>query len=603
LAEFPVINDRTRLFSAGHQEEAIVLSQSRIFSLGLICSVLIASSDAAVNVRLGSGGFRTFLGASTADPQAPSVGGMLRQPLPTASGTEVLNGSSKSRVNLTDPGNETYANAASGGTLKGNSRSAPSLAAAQGIVVVNPSAYQTPYSPFPEHFAVNSPSNTGHAISSADAPLDEFTTTTGASCLWFGFPAVSGGKLSVKLKMDYSSSGARQLPSFNSFKLSYSLDGGNSWTDAVSRSAFTGSQSGAFTLDLPISQDLTQVQVRDILTAGATIESFASATATISNIRIEVDTVNCIANVPGDRWKGEYYSNQTLSGSPAMVRDDGTSFLNLDFGGASPSLACGLGVDNFSARWTRTVNFASGTHRFTVTGDDGVRLYVGGQLVINEWSIHPVTTYTANVALNAGTHEVKLEYFENDGGAVASLSWADVTSCFANVHVERWKGEYYNNDSLAGAPWMVRDDGAGFLNFDFGVGSPGASCGVGADNFSARWTRRVNFGSGVYRFSVTGDDGVRLYVDGQLKIDKWFVQGATTYTTDVSLPAGNHEVKLEYFESGGPGVAFLSWTLVSGLSCLPDVMIGNAPRTDGRERIATAPVSDTPKRCGQKSSD
>src|SRR5262249_36956167 len=128
-------------------------------------------------------------------------------------------------------------------------------------------------------------------------------------------------------------------------------------------------------------------------------------------------------------------------------------------------------------------------------------------------------------------------------------------------------------------------------------------CGLGADNFSARWTRTVNLGSGIYRFSVTGDDGVRFYVDGQLKIDKWFSQGATTYTADVALNAGNHVMKREYFESGGPGVAFLSWTLVSGLSCLPDVIIGNAPRTDGGGSITTTPVSGTPKRCGQKSSD
>jgi hypothetical protein len=116
---------------------------------------------------------------------------------------------------------------------------------------------------------------------------------------------------------------------------------------------------------------------------------------------------------------------------------------------------------------------------------------------------------------------------------------------------------------------MVRDDGAGFLNFDFGLGSPSAACGVNADNFSARWTRTVNFAAGVYRFSVTGDDGVRLYVGGQLKIDKWFAQGATTYTANVSLSAGNHEVKLEYFEGGGPGIALLSWTRVPGANCLP----------------------------------
>ena len=155
---------------------------------------------------------------------------------------------------------------------------------------------------------------------------------------------------------------------------------------------------------------------------------------------------------------------------------------------------------------------------------------------------------------------------------------------------------------------MVRNDGAGFLNFDFGLGSPSAACGVNADNFSARWTRTVNFAAGTYRFSVTGDDGARLYVDGQIKIDKWFPQGATTYTVDVALSAGNHEVKLEYFESGGPGVAILSWANAdpTGVNCLPNVplpLISSVSQTGGRENIASTAPSQAPKRCGQKISD
>jgi hypothetical protein len=43
---------------------------------------------------------------------------------------------------------------------------------------------------------------------------------------------------------------------------------------------------------------------------------------------------------------------------------------------------------------------------------------------------------------------------------------------------------------------MAHDDGAGFLNFDFGSGSPGSGCGSGVEFFSARWTRTVNFRSG-----------------------------------------------------------------------------------------------------------
>jgi hypothetical protein len=135
--------------------------------------------------------------------------------------------------------------------------------------------------------------------------------------------------------------------------------------------------------------------------------------------------------------------------------------------------------------------------------------------------------------------------------------------CAAAVPAERWKGEYFANMNLSGAPSMVRDDGAGFLEFDWQTGSPGISCGIGADNFSARWTRTVSLGGGTYRFTVTSDDGFRLYVDGQLVLDKWIVQAPTTYNVDVSLGAGNHSLRMDYFENGGLAVAKLSWRLVS----------------------------------------
>ncbi len=313
----------------------------------------------------------------------------------------------------------------------------------------------------------------------------------------------------------------------------------------------------------------------------------------------------CVATVPTDHWKGEYFNYTTLAGDPGMVRDDGNGFPNFNFGSGTPSAACGLSPEFFSARWTRTVNFAAGTYRFIATVDNGVRLYVDGQSKIDQWGNLPPNTYTADVALSAGAHEIKLEFVEYTGDASVSLFWVDV-NCLANVPANRWRGEYYNNITLTGPVAMVRDDGAPFLNFDFGLGSPSAACGLGVDNFSIRWTRTVNFAAATYRFSVTGDDGVKLYVDGQVKIDKWFPQGATTYTADVTLSAGAHEIKLEYFESVGPGVAFLSWADVTGVNCLPNAplpLISSVPQIGGKENIASTAPSQAPKRCGQKNSD
>ena len=63
--------------------------------------------------------------------------------------------------------------------------------------------------------------------------------------------------------------------------------------------------------------------------------------------------------------------------------------------------------------------------RFAVTADDGVRLYIDRQLVLNAWIDQPPTTYRVEVDLPAGSRTGRMEYYENGGGAVAELSWGD----------------------------------------------------------------------------------------------------------------------------------------------------------------------------------
>ena len=85
-----------------------------------------------------------------------------------------------------------------------------------------------------------------------------------------------------------------------------------------------------------------------------------------------------------------------------------------------------MNADNFSVRWTGTVAApATGTYRFQTVSDDGVRVWVNGVQVINNWTDHSSTTNTSGtINLIAGTrYSITIEYYENGGQAVARLRW------------------------------------------------------------------------------------------------------------------------------------------------------------------------------------
>lgn len=248
-------------------------------------------------------------------------------------------------------------------------------------------------------------------------------------------------------------------------------------------------------------------------------------------------------------WQVSYWNNQTLSGTP-LVQTTETD-INWDWGMGGPS---GLPTDGFSARWSKYVDVAAGTYRFTATADDGVRVYVDNSLIINQWSDHPAQTFTADVALSAGHHQVVVEFYENSGFAVAKLTWGAKPNDIVN-----WKGEYFNNRTLTGSPTLVRDDAN--INFNWGAGAP--ANGLPADNFSVRWSRTLNFPAGSYRFTTTADDGVRLWVNGHLLVDQWKDQAAATYSGVIYL-SGNALVQMEYYENGGLALAQLGWALDNG---------------------------------------
>jgi hypothetical protein len=125
---------------------------------------------------------------------------------------------------------------------------------------------------------------------------------------------------------------------------------------------------------------------------------------------------------PVGAFAGCYYDG---SGVLTVVRTDSYP-LAFDWGTGSPDPL--LPVDYFSAKWNGTFTFNAGQYTFTATSDDGMRLYVDGQLVMDHWFNQPATTYTVTRSMTAGSHAIRLDYYEAYAGAMAKLSWANTTA-------------------------------------------------------------------------------------------------------------------------------------------------------------------------------
>jgi glucose/arabinose dehydrogenase/PKD repeat protein len=291
----------------------------------------------------------------------------------------------------------------------------------------------------------------------------------------------------------------------------------------------------------------------------------------------------------GSPFTGQYYSNISLSGDPVLTRDDQS--IDFDWGGGSPDPK--VPTDGFSVRWTKQQFFSGGTYEFTGTSDDGQRLFVDGNKIIDNWQDQGATTRKASTTLSRGNHEIKMEYYDAAGGAVAKLSWTfvpgsedstptttpPVTSTTTppttgtttpptngtTTPATDYKGEYFNSTDMYGAPALTRSDP--LIDFDWGYGSPDPS--INSNQFSARWTKDQSFDGGLYRFTVAADDGVKLFLDGALVIDKWFDHPSTSYSVNESLSPGTHNIRMEYYEQFGGAVARLGFTRIAS-STPPD---------------------------------
>jgi hypothetical protein len=277
----------------------------------------------------------------------------------------------------------------------------------------------------------------------------------------------------------------------------------------------------------------------------------------------------------GTGLQAEYYDTINFTG-PAVSRIDET--VNFDWGGGLPT---GVGLsspDSFSVRWTGQVEAQyDEVYTFYTRTDDGVKLWVNDQLIVDAYRDQAATEARGSITLRKGVkYNIKMEYYENAGEAVSQLSWSSTSQAKQIIPKSQLfnnytpplpptapgdgtglKAEYFDNQNFTNLRFTRTDAN---VNFNWFTEAPDA--GMGRDTFSVRWTGDVEAQyTEAYTFYTTTDDGVRLWVNDQLIVDAYRDQAATEARGTINLEAGKkYSIRLDYYENAGDAVSRLSWS-------------------------------------------
>ncbi len=270
--------------------------------------------------------------------------------------------------------------------------------------------------------------------------------------------------------------------------------------------------------------------------------------------------------IPTEKFCVDYFSNNSLSGSPTLVSEESVIDHSWQWGSPAGSIP----VDKFSGHWQGKFVLNAGDYTFHALADDGVRLKVDGYILINGWKLQGPTNYYATVSLTAGEHIVEVEYFEETAGARLKVDWQPVPAC--TLPAGQFCVNYFNNDTYGstnpgGVPVLTTQESV--IDHSWQSGSPDPR--VHNDNFSGRWQGKFVFAANSYIFHALADDGVTLKIDGQVVINGWINQPATDYYATIPLAEGEHTLELLYYEANGGARLKMDWQPV--LAC--DLPVGS----------------------------
>ncbi|MHC4628668.1 MAG: PA14 domain-containing protein, partial [Planctomycetota bacterium] len=192
-----------------------------------------------------------------------------------------------------------------------------------------------------------------------------------------------------------------------------------------------GKDAVAQTLYLSTSQDDVANGVGGIAVTGESYD--ASGLLVLTTYYWRVDTSDGAATQAGAVWsfttvpdtadglQADYFTGEDyLAGDPVLTRVDP----EIDFNWNDDAPGGGIDRAQFSARWRGEITIpADGSYDFILNSNDGSRLYIDGQLLVEDWSNHGRRDTKASIDLVAGTYPIRVEYYQNEANAGFSLSW------------------------------------------------------------------------------------------------------------------------------------------------------------------------------------
>lgn len=268
------------------------------------------------------------------------------------------------------------------------------------------------------------------------------------------------------------------------------------------------------------------------------------------NIRVEYKEIVGVAELSfkldtfemkDNQWYGMVFPNSDFSGAPKLIGyHEPISNLDFDWGRGSP--ADGIPSDYFSTIFKNTISVTEGPYTFNLKVNDGVQVLVDGKLIIDKWNNESVNSFGKTIYLDAGRHNIEIRYKELIG--VAELR-ATITKF--SIKNDQWYGVAYSNPDFTGNKELLGYDyQITNLKFDWGRGSPATS--IPNDNFSTIFQKETYLSEGAYNLRVWANDGVQVYVDGKLEIDKWKNEGLNFFGKSIYLKSGKHKIEVKYKE-------------------------------------------------------